>query len=96
MPGYGDKSSKSMKNAIERMTKKGELKYNKETGYYENRYGVEIKFITMTKSQTKHGGVMMTPEKLKKPTNWGLEHLVYKLRSAGSKLPINEEKVKIK
>ena len=96
MPGYGDKSSKSMKNAIERMTKKGELKYNKETGYYENRYGVEIKFITMTKNQTKHGGVMMTPEKLKKPTNWGLEHLVYKLRSAGSKLPINEEKVKIK
>ena len=96
MPGYGDKSSKSMKNAIERMTKKGELKYNKETGYYENRYGVEIKFITMTKSQTKHGGVMMTPEKLKKPINWGLEHLVYKLRSAGSKLPINEEKVKIK
>ena len=96
LPGYGDKSSKSMKNAIERMTKKGELKYNKETGYYENRYGVEIKFITMTKSQTKHGGVMMTPEKLKKTTNWGLEHLVYKLRSAGSKLPINEEKVKIK
>ena len=96
MPGYGDKSSKSMKNAIERMTKKGELKYNKETGYYENRYGVEIKFITMTKSQTKYGGVMMTPEKLKKPINWGLEHLVYKLRSAGSKLPINEEKVKIK
>ena len=96
MPGYEDRSSETMKNAIERMTKKGELKYNKETGYYENRYGVEIKFITMTKSQTKHGGVMMTPEKLKKPINWGLEHLVYRLRKAGSKLPINEEKVKIK
>ena len=96
MPGYGDRSSKSMKNAIERMTKKGELKYNKETGCYENRYGVEIKFITMSKKETKHGGVMMTAKKLKRPINWGLEHLTYKLRNAGSKLPINEEKVRIK
>ena len=44
MPGYGDKSSKSMKNAIERMTKKAELKYNKETGCYENRYGIKKNF----------------------------------------------------
>ncbi len=89
--GYGDKSTKKMENVTKRMVKKGEL-IPKGDNIYENKYGVEVIFIKMYKNETKHGGV--TRKALPGERNEGLEILVKKLKDAGSKIPIDERRLK--
>ena len=80
-----------MENVTKRMVKKGEL-IPKGDNIYENKYGVEVIFIKMYKNETKHGGV--TRKALPGERNEGLEILVKKLKDAGSKIPIDERRLK--